>query len=138
LDLETTFSVSKVFLDGGLDAQTIRFEGEVGGRTVRVNGIIQRFARPDCVGGRIEEPFSGQFSGVKPLFPMLRAIVLASELAGLPWSTIHLSKLKIHATGRQRQEAFGAARLDDARHTMTCGPLSIAIIGRPPRTLAAL
>jgi Holliday junction resolvasome RuvABC endonuclease subunit len=48
----------------------------------------------------IEEPFSGQFSSVKALLPMLGAAVLACELAGLPWSAIHLARLKIHATGK--------------------------------------
>lgn len=31
---------------------------------------------------------------------MLGAAVHACELARLPWSTIHLRKLKIHATGK--------------------------------------
>jgi Holliday junction resolvasome RuvABC endonuclease subunit len=57
-------------------------------------------AGPDCIGVCIEEPFSGQFSSVKALFPMLGAAVLACELEGLPWSTAHLAKLKIHATGK--------------------------------------
>jgi Holliday junction resolvasome RuvABC endonuclease subunit len=48
----------------------------------------------------IEEPFSGQFSSVKALFPMLGAAILTFELEGLPWSTVHLAKLKIHATGK--------------------------------------
>jgi Holliday junction resolvasome RuvABC endonuclease subunit len=37
---------------------------------------------------------------VKALFPMLGAAVLACELEGLPWSTAHLAKLKIHAIGK--------------------------------------
>jgi Holliday junction resolvasome RuvABC endonuclease subunit len=44
---------------------------------------------------------------------MLGAAVLACELAGLPWSTIHLSKLKIHATGKgnaKKPEMQAAAR----------------------------
>jgi Holliday junction resolvasome RuvABC endonuclease subunit len=106
LDLGTKLGVSRVFVDGGLDAQTIRFEGEIGSRTVGVHGVVQRFAAPDCLGVCIEEPFSGQFSSVKALFPMLGAAVLACELAGLPWSTIHISKLKIHATGK------GNAKID--------------------------
>ncbi|MCK1734761.1 hypothetical protein IVA79_12515 [Bradyrhizobium sp. 138] len=48
----------------------------------------------------IEEPFSGQFSSVKVLFPMLGVAVLACELAGLPWATTNLVKLKLHATGK--------------------------------------
>ncbi len=31
---------------------------------------------------------------------MLGAAVLACEQEGLPWSTAHLAKLKIHATGK--------------------------------------
>jgi hypothetical protein len=86
-----------VFTDGGLDAQTLRLESSIGSRTVGVSRIINRYAGPDCIGVGIEEPFSGQFSSVKALCPMLGAAVLASELAGLSWSAIHLSKLKILA-----------------------------------------
>ena len=100
LDLGTTLGVSRVYLDGDLDAQALRFEGNIGSRTVGVHGVVQRFAGPDCIGVCIEEPFSGQFSSVKALFPMLGAAVLACELAGLPWSAVHLSKMKIHATGK--------------------------------------
>lgn len=89
-----------MFLDGGIDAQTIRLESNIGSRTLGVRGVIKRNAGPDCVGVCIEEPFSGQFSSVKALFPMLGAAVLACELEGLPWSTAHLAKLKIHATGK--------------------------------------
>jgi hypothetical protein len=100
LDLGTTLGVARVFTDGGLDAQTIRLESNIGSRTVGVAGIINRFAGPDCVGVCIEEPFFGQFSSVKALLPMLGATVLACELAGLPWSAIHLARLKIHTTGK--------------------------------------
>jgi hypothetical protein len=71
-----------VFIDGGLDAQTIRLEGNIGSRTV--GGIINRHAGPGCSGACTKEPFSAQFSSVKARFPMLGAAVLACELAGLP------------------------------------------------------
>ena len=100
LDLGTMLGVSRVYVDGGIDAQALRFEGNVGSRTVGVSDVIKRHAQPDCIGVCIEEPFSGQFSSVKALFPLLGAAVLACELAGLPWSTVHLSKLKIAATGK--------------------------------------
>lgn len=100
LDLGTTLGVSKVYVDGGIDAQALRFEGNIGSRTVEVSNVIKRHAGPDCIGVCIEEPFSGQFSSVKALFPMLGAAVFACELAGIPWSTVHLSKLKIAATGK--------------------------------------
>jgi hypothetical protein len=89
-----------VFIDGGLDAQTIRLEGNIGSRTVGVSGIIVSYAGPECIGGCVEEPFSGQFSSVKARFPMFGAAVLACELAGRSWSAIHLSRLKLHATGK--------------------------------------
>lgn len=53
----TTLGVSRVYVDGGLDAQALRFEGNIGSRTVGVDGGVQRFAGPDCIGVCIEEPF---------------------------------------------------------------------------------
>ena len=100
LDLGTTLGVSRVSLDGGLDAQALRFEGNIGSRTVGVSNVIKRHAGPDCIGSCIEEPFSGQFSSVEALFPKLGAAVLACELAGLPWSAVYFSKLKLHAIGK--------------------------------------
>ena len=84
LDLGTSLGVGRVFTDGGIDAQTVRLEANIGSRTVGVAGIVKRFAGPDCFGVCIEEPFSRQFSSVKALFPMLGAAILACELAGLP------------------------------------------------------
>ncbi|WP_063682905.1 hypothetical protein [Bradyrhizobium stylosanthis] len=112
LDLGTTLGICRVYLDGALDAQALRFEGNIGSRTVGVHGVVQRFGGLDCIGACIEEPFSGQFSSVKALFPMLGAAALACELAGLPWSTIHLSKLKIHATGNAKKPEMQAAAKD--------------------------
>jgi hypothetical protein len=86
-------------MDGGLDAQTIRLEGDIGRRAVGGRGIIVRSAGRECIGACIEEPFSGQFSSVKACFPMRGAAVLACELAGLPWPAINLSRLKITLPG---------------------------------------
>jgi hypothetical protein len=88
-------------MDGGLDAQTIRLEGNIGRRTVggSGSGIIVSYAGPECIGACIEEPFSGQFSSVKARFAMRGAAVLARELAGLPWPAINLSRLKITLPG---------------------------------------
>jgi hypothetical protein len=88
-----------MFMDGGLDAQTIRLEGNISRRTVGGSSIIVRYAGPECIGGCLEEPLSGQFSSVKARFPRRGAAVLACELARLPWSAIDLSRLKLHATG---------------------------------------
>jgi hypothetical protein len=98
--LGTTPGVSRVIIDGGLDAQTIRLEGNIGSRAVGGSGIIVRYAGPRCIGGCVEEPFAEQFSSVKALFPAPGAAVLACELAGLPCSAVNLSRLKLHATGK--------------------------------------
>ena len=50
---------SRVFIDGGLDAQTIRLEGNISRRTVGVSNIIVSYVGPECIGVCIEEPFSG-------------------------------------------------------------------------------
>ena len=89
-----------MFVDGRIEATSHKFESDIRARTVGVSGIIKRYAGPECIGGCIEEPFSGQFSSLKACFPMRGAAVLACELAGLPWSAINLSKLKLHATGK--------------------------------------
>ena len=86
-------------MDGGLDAQTIRLEGNIGRRTVGVSSIIVSYAEPECIGATIEEPFSGQFSSVKARFAMRGAAVLACELARLPWPAIRLSRLTITLPG---------------------------------------
>ena len=86
-------------MDGGLDAQTIRLEGNIGRRTVGGSGIIVSYAGPECIGACIEAPFSGQFSSVKARFAMRGAAVLACELARLPWPAIRLSRLKIMLPG---------------------------------------
>jgi hypothetical protein len=87
-------------MDGGLDAQTIRLEGNIGSRTLGGSGVIVRCAGPECIGGCIEGPFSGQFSSLRVRLPGRGAAVLACELAGLPWSAIDLARLKLHATGK--------------------------------------
>ena len=96
-DPGTTPGVSRVQLEGGLDGQAFRFEGDVRDRTVDVNSSIERHPGPDCV-GVCEEPFFGQFFGVKAISPTFGAAVLACELAGVPWSTLHLGKLKLLTT----------------------------------------
>ena len=100
LHLGTTPCVSSVFMEGGLDAQTIRLEGNIGSRTAGVRSIITCNAGPERIGVCVEEPFSGQFRSLKTRLPMLGAAVLTCELAGLPWSAIHLGRLKSPATGK--------------------------------------
>ncbi|MGY2909324.1 hypothetical protein ACVWVY_008345 [Bradyrhizobium sp. URHC0002] len=81
-------------MDGGLDAQTIRLEGNIVSRTAGVRSIITRNAGPERIGPCIEEPFSAKFRSVKARCPMLGTAVHTCELAGLPWSAIHLGRLR--------------------------------------------
>ena len=53
-----------VFVNGELDAQTLRLEINVGSRTVGVS-IVERFAELDFLGASAEELFSEQFSSIK-------------------------------------------------------------------------
>ena len=89
----------RVYVDGGIDAQALWLEGRIGSR-IALSKVIKRSAGPDCTGVCIDEPFSAQISSVKALFRTLGAAVLACELAGLPCSKVHLSKLKILGTGK--------------------------------------
>ena len=43
----TTPGVSRVFIDGGLDAQTIRLEGNIVSRTAGVRSVVTRDAGPE-------------------------------------------------------------------------------------------
>ncbi|HEX7923675.1 MAG TPA: hypothetical protein VF583_22145 [Bradyrhizobium sp.] len=81
---------SRVDLDGGLDAQALRFEGNIGGSTVGVHGIIKRFAAADRVGNCVEEPCFERFASVKARFARLGPAVFSDELAGLLRSTVDL------------------------------------------------
>ncbi|MGY4311884.1 hypothetical protein [Bradyrhizobium sp. JR3.5] len=91
---------SHVDPDGGLDAQALRFEGDIAGGTVDVHGIIKRFAAADRGGICVEESCFGQFAGIKARFAMLGAAVFSYELAGLLRSTVDLDRLKLRATRR--------------------------------------
>jgi hypothetical protein len=97
-----------VLIDGGLDGQTIRFEGNIGSRGVGSSGIIVSYAGPEWIGVSVEQSCSGRFAGVEALFPSRGVAVLASELAGRPWQAIDLSRLKRHAPAGPRQEAGDA------------------------------
>jgi hypothetical protein len=95
LALGTILDVCSVLLDGGLDAQTIRLEGNVGSRTAGMRGVIERLAGPDCVGVCIAEPYPGRFSSVEARFAQFGVAVLARELERRPWTTAQLARLMI-------------------------------------------
>lgn len=87
LDLGTSLGACMVFVDAEISASTHKLKNDLQGRVSGVAGVIRRHASADCLGVCIEEPFSGQFSSVKALFPMPGDAVLACEQEGLPWST---------------------------------------------------
>jgi Holliday junction resolvasome RuvABC endonuclease subunit len=91
---------ARVFEDGTVETSTRKLEPSINARCVAIAALIEQHRDPDCIGVCIEEPFSGQFSSVKALFPMLGAAVLTCERTGLPWSLVHLTKLKKHATSK--------------------------------------
>jgi hypothetical protein len=107
--LGRTPGVCRVFINGGSDAQTIRLEGNIYSRTLGGSGIIVGYAGSKRIGVGLEEPVFGQLSSVKARSPRRGAAVLAGELAGLPWSAIDLSRLKLHAAGN------GSARKPEIR-----------------------
>jgi len=100
MDLGTTTGVCKLFYDDSIETLITKHKPDLKERVCGVAGIIESHSSKECIGVCIEEPFSGQFSSVKALFPMIGAVVLECENQGLPWSFIHLSKLKAHATGK--------------------------------------
>jgi hypothetical protein len=77
MDPDTKLGVCKVFVDGGLDAQTL----ELGNA---------RHADAEWLDVCIEDPFPDRFSLVKALPPTPGTAVRAGELAGLPCTTAHL------------------------------------------------
>ena len=101
-------------IDGGLDGQTIRFEGNIGGGG---GGITVSYAGPERIGVCIEQSCCGRFAGVEPLFPRRGVAVLASELAGRPWQAVYLSRLKRRARAGPRQEAGDAGFREEGKLT---------------------
>ncbi len=100
IDLGTTIGFTRVYADGVCEPSSQKLQPTISARCVGVAGILERHNTPDLIGVVIEEPFSGQFSSVKALFPMMGAAVLACEELKLPYSLINATKLKVHATGR--------------------------------------
>jgi hypothetical protein len=95
-------ALEECILDGGLHAQAFRSEGNIGSPTDRASNGIDPREHPECIDVCAKDPSSGQFCGVKALFPILEAAFVAGELAGRPCSTINLSTLKFGTRDRFR------------------------------------
>jgi hypothetical protein len=101
-----------VRIDGGLDGQTIRFEGNIGGGG---GGITVSYAGPERIGVCIEQSCCGRFAGVEPLFARRGVAVLASELAGRPRQAIDLSRLSDTLLAGRSQEAGDASFREEGK-----------------------
>jgi hypothetical protein len=84
-----------MLIDGGLHAQTIRLEGDIGSCAVNFSGITSGGARTDWTGFGIEHCFAGGAAGIDARFAGGGAAIGAGELAGLPRPAIDLAVLKL-------------------------------------------
>lgn len=100
IDLGTQIGISCLFIDGNERTYTRKLESNLAGRVRGVAAIIRQHATPECMGVVIEQPFGAHASALQALYAMMGAAVLACEENGLPWSLVHLSKIKSHATGK--------------------------------------
>ena len=126
-------------MDGDLDAQTIRLEGNIDSRAVGGSGFIGRDAGHECIGVCLGQCFSGRFSSVKARLPGRGAAVRACELAGLPRSTINLAGLSLHVTGkgnvRSRRFRLPRRRGWECRSERRLADSVLQLFGRTPVNL---
>ena len=75
---------NRVLIDGGLHAQTIRLEGDIGSRAVSFSGIAAGDTGIEWTGFAIEHSFAGELTGIDAGFAGRGVAVGAGELARLP------------------------------------------------------
>jgi hypothetical protein len=73
-----------------MDAQALRFDGDVGRRTRGIDTGVRSHSGPGGTGRDIAEPYSGRTPGLEAL---LRAAVLTCRLARLSRAAIDLGAL---------------------------------------------
>jgi hypothetical protein len=88
-----------VLTDGGLHGQTIRLEGDIGRRAVRLSGVIVGASAAEWVGLRFERSFAGERVDIDARRAAGGVAVDAGELAGLPRPAIDLATLKRSESG---------------------------------------
>ncbi|WKA25662.1 hypothetical protein [Bradyrhizobium roseum] len=86
--------MGRVIIDGGLDAPTIRLEGDIGSRAVR---LIVRTTATEWIGLRIERSFAREPAGNDARRATRGVAADAVELAGLLRPAIDLATLKKYA-----------------------------------------
>jgi hypothetical protein len=89
---ETRIGIEPIVAHGGMDAQALRFEGDIGHRKLGIDRADQ-FHTGLGIGCRIDRSFSEPFSGIGVCFPGPGAAVLTCELAWMSWPAIHLGEL---------------------------------------------
>lgn len=87
-------------IDGDWDVQTIRLEGDIGGRAVCRCGLIVGGAEAEWIGFGIERPGAGAFAGIDACIAGRGVTIGAGELAGLPRPAIDLATLSLR-TGKR-------------------------------------
>src|ERR1700710_1618689 len=90
---ETRIGVKPVLAHGGMDAQTLRFEGDIGGRARGIDKGVGSHTGPGGADRTIAEPFAGRYPGAEALLAKPAAAVLACELARMSRAAIHLGAL---------------------------------------------
>jgi hypothetical protein len=86
-----------VLIDGGLHAQTIRPEGDIGSRAVGLCGIIADDAGVEWICLVIEHSFASGFTGIDACVAGGGVAIGAGELAGQPRAAIDFAILTRHA-----------------------------------------
>ncbi|WAP69066.1 RuvC family protein [Jiella pelagia] len=122
VDLGTTAGLARLYESGAIDCLSHKVKPSIHERCVGLAAILDRMITPDCIGVCIEEPFSGQFSSVKALFPMMGVAVLVCEQKGVPWVLVNLMKLKVHATGKGNAKKEDMQAAAKARWGKDLGP----------------
>src|SRR5260221_8495715 len=90
---ETRIGVEPVLAHGGMDAQALRFEGDIGSRTRGIDRGVRSHTGPGGADRTIAEPFAGRYPGVEALLAKPAAAILACELARLSRAAIYLGAL---------------------------------------------
>jgi len=90
---ETRIGIEPVFAHGGMDAQALRFEGDIGHRKPGIDKGVRSHSGPGGADRIIAEPISGRYPGAEALLPRLVAAVRTCELARRSRAAIHLGAL---------------------------------------------
>ena len=112
---------NRVLIDGGLHGQTIRLEGDIGRRAVRLSSVVGGASAAQWIGVRFEPSFAGKRVGIDARRAARGVAVDADELAGMPRPAIDFATLK-RCKSRVAEDA-GAPAFRQACRKRTGSPL---------------